>query len=145
MNLAKKAIYIWLFPFNPCPNGKVWLEVWFGGMIRGYDSRVWFAAPKTFISSTGRELSLETQLYRPSALPTELTWLWPPSADVIVVVVVVVVVVVGEVVVVVVVVAWCGVWFDGMVWGYDSGVWFEVWFGGMIRGYDSSMSNLSPY
>ena len=48
-------IYIWLFPFNPCPEGKVWLEVWFGGMIRGYDSgydsRVWFAAPKTFISA----------------------------------------------------------------------------------------------
>ena len=69
--LVTSYIMIWLFPFNPCPDGKVWLEVWFGGMIRGYDSgydsRVWFAAPKTFISSTGRELSLEPQLYRPSA------------------------------------------------------------------------------
>ena len=55
-------------------------------MIRGYDSGYDCAGmvrgrPKTFISSTGRELSLEPQLYRPSALPTELTWLWPPSAD----------------------------------------------------------------
>ena len=42
-----QTLCIWLFPFNPCPEGKVWLEVWFGGMIRGYDSgydsRVWFA------------------------------------------------------------------------------------------------------
>ena len=44
-------------------------QVWFGGMIRGmirgYDSRVWIAARKTFISSIGRELSLEPKLYRP--------------------------------------------------------------------------------
>ena len=31
----------------------------------GYDSRVWIAARKTFISSIGRELSLEPKLYRP--------------------------------------------------------------------------------
>ena len=45
-------IYIRLFPFNPCPDGKVWLEVWFGGMIRrydsGHDSRVWFAHVEPF-------------------------------------------------------------------------------------------------
>ena len=94
-----------LFPFNPCPEGKVWLEVWFGGMIRGYDSgydsRVWFAGmdrgAENLHISTGRELGLEPKLYRPCALPTEVTWLWPRWAD--------------------------RVWF-----GYDSGM-IRVWLG----------------
>ena len=45
---------IWLFPFTPCPDRKVWLEVWFGGMVRGYDSRVWFGAVFFLESETNR-------------------------------------------------------------------------------------------
>ena len=63
-------LYIWLFPFNPCPEGKVWLEVWFGGMIRGYDSgydsRVWFAAPKTFISALAGNWALSLSFTGPA-------------------------------------------------------------------------------
>ena len=75
------------------------------GMIRGAEN---------LHISTGWELDLEPKLYRPCALPTELTWLWPPWADwvwfgydsgMIRVVVVVVVIVVVVVVLVVVVVA----------------------------------------
>ena len=51
------------------PAGMFDLGVWFGGMDRGfgsgYGSGVWIAARKTFISRTGRELSLEPKLYRP--------------------------------------------------------------------------------
>ena len=61
---------IWPFPFNPCPDGKVWLEVWFGGMIRGYDSgydsRVWFAAPKTFISALAGNWALSLSFTGPA-------------------------------------------------------------------------------
>ena len=60
--------------YNPCPDRKVWLEVWFGGMIRGYDSgydsRVWFAGmdrgAKNLHTSTGRELSLSLSFTGPA-------------------------------------------------------------------------------
>ena len=69
-DLQDVCVIIWLFPFNPCPEGKVWLEVWFGGMIRGYDSGVWFgvwfAAPKAFISALAGNWALSLSFTGPA-------------------------------------------------------------------------------
>ena len=84
--LCKYTVYYIYFRLIRARTGRFDLRydsgVWFGGMIRGYDSRVWIAPPKTFISAVAGNWALSLSfIYRPCALPTELTWLWPHWAN----------------------------------------------------------------
>ena len=69
------------FRLIPCPDGKVWLEVWFGGMIRGmirgYDSR----RRKPSYQHWPGNWALSLSFSGPAHYQLKLTWLWPPWAN----------------------------------------------------------------